>query len=99
MCERGGELVAADEPAAIAKPLFDAIVMQNGQSDGCLANSAGTNERDWSEVLHQTNDLLDQLVAPIEDPGWWGWGFTRYASRRCQILDPLVVGIANLAWV
>jgi len=38
-----GELIAAGEPAIVTKPLFDAIVMENGQDDGCLANSASAN--------------------------------------------------------
>ena len=28
-----GELVTADEPAVVAKPLFDAVVMEDGQDD------------------------------------------------------------------
>jgi hypothetical protein len=41
--ERGGELVAADEPTVVAKPSFDAIVVEDGESDGCLADSASTD--------------------------------------------------------
>ena len=30
MCARGRKLVAADEPTVITKPLFDAIVVEDG---------------------------------------------------------------------
>jgi len=43
MSTRGGELVAADESTVIAKSPFDAIVVEDGQSGGCLTNSASTN--------------------------------------------------------
>ena len=51
MVERGGELVAANEPAVDAETLFDAIVMEDSQSDGGLADSANTNESERGEVL------------------------------------------------
>ena len=47
MRERGGELVAADEPTVFTKTLLDAIIMEDGQGGACLANSAGTDESDW----------------------------------------------------
>jgi len=43
MSARGGEHVAADEPTVVTKPSFDAIVVENRQSSGCLANSTGTD--------------------------------------------------------
>ena len=61
--ERRGEFVAADEPAILAKSPLDAIIVEDGQSNGCLANSTGTNESDWLEVFCRADDLLDQLVA------------------------------------
>jgi hypothetical protein len=42
-----GKLVTADEPASVAKPLFDAIVMEDSESDGCLPNATGTNKSNW----------------------------------------------------
>jgi len=42
MSTRRGELIAADEPTVIAKPLLDAAVVQDGQDDGRLADSART---------------------------------------------------------
>ena len=43
MSARGGKLIAADESAALAKPLFDAAVVEDGQNSGCLANFTSTN--------------------------------------------------------
>ena len=53
--ELGGgcqELVASDKPTILAKPLLDAIVMQDGESDGRLADPASTDEGDRGEVFH-----------------------------------------------
>ena len=61
MGARPGELVAADEATVVAEPLLDAIVMEDSQRDGRLADPTGTNESDGCEVLGQTKDLLDQL--------------------------------------
>ena len=41
-----GELVAANELPVIAKPLFDAVVLEDGGAHGCLADSTGTSESD-----------------------------------------------------
>ena len=56
---RGGELVAPDEPTVAAEPLLDPIVVEDGQSDGGLANAAGANEGNWAEVLSEIDYLLD----------------------------------------
>ena len=53
----------------VTEPLFDAIVMEDGQSDGRFPNPADTNESDRCEVFDQTNDLLDQL-ATTETGSW-----------------------------
>ena len=62
MSTRGRELVATDESAVVAKPVPDAIVMEDGQCDGCLANPSNTNESDRCQVFCETDDLPDQLV-------------------------------------
>ena len=77
---RGGELIAADEPAVIAKPLLDPVVVENGQGDGCLPDSSGTNESDWNEVLDEIDYLLDQFIASKEGPRWRRREFSRYAG-------------------
>ena len=73
MSERSGELVAADEPAVEAESLLDAIVVEDGESDGRLANSTGADESKWGEVFCQADELFDQLVPSKEIPRWWRW--------------------------
>ena len=96
MSTRGGELVATDEPTVIAESQFDTIFVEDCQSGGCLANSASTNESNWNEFVSEIDYLLDQLVASIEGPRWWGPGFSRYARFEYKIMDPLMVQIADL---
>jgi len=83
MRERGGELVAADEPTVFPETLLDAIVMEDGQSGARLANSARTNKSDWGEIFGQNDDFLGQLSASEVDPRWWRWWFSEYA--RCGL--------------
>ena len=72
MSKRSRELVASDESTILAKPLLDAVVVKSSQSDRCLSNPANTNESGWDEIFRETNDFLDQLVAPETGPWrWW----------------------------
>ena len=64
MSERGRELVTANESTVLAKPSFDTTVVKDGQANGRLANSAGTNQCDRCEAFCEADNLLDQLVAP-----------------------------------
>jgi hypothetical protein len=50
----------------MTKPLLDPVVVENGQGDGCLADSACADEGDWDKVLSEIDYLLDQLVASKE---------------------------------
>ena len=99
MGERGGELVAANEPAVVTETLLNTIVMEGGQSNRRLSNSAGTNEGEWSEVFREADDLLDQLIASKDGPRWWWRRFSRYARCKYKPLYPLVVKIVDLACV
>ena len=56
---RGGKLVAPDEPTVVAEPLLDPIIVEDRQSDGGLANTAGANKGNWVEVLNEIDYLLD----------------------------------------
>jgi hypothetical protein len=69
---------------------LDAIVVEDSQGDGSLANSAGTNESDRSELFCEAHDFLDQLVASKEGPRWLWWGFSGCAKSKCQILEAIV---------
>jgi len=80
MSERGGELVAADEPAVDTKPLLDAIVVEDGESEGRLSDSANADKSKWSEVFCQADELLDQLVSSEEIP-WWRWRWFSGCAR------------------
>ena len=66
--ERGGELVASDEPAVVTETVFDAVMMENGESYGCLANPTSTNESERNEVFCQTDELPDELISSKEVP-------------------------------
>jgi hypothetical protein len=68
MSARSWELVATNEPAILAKPLLDAVVVEDGQGDGCLPDPPCADESDGREVFGETNDLLDQFVAPETGP-------------------------------
>ena len=72
MSTRSRELIATDEPAVLAEPLLDAVVVEYSQSDGCLPDPPGTYESDGYEGFGETNDLLDQLVASETGPWWRG---------------------------
>ena len=84
-------MVTTDEATVVAKPLLDPIVVEDGQGDGCLANSASTDEGDWSEVLSEIDYLFNQLVTSEEGPRWQRRGFPRCARLGCKIIGPSVV--------
>ena len=65
-------MITTDEPTVVAEPLFDAIVMEGGQSDGCLADSTGTNESDGFDLFGQVNNFLDQFVTSKTGLRCWG---------------------------
>ena len=52
MRERGGELVAANEPTIFTETPLDPIVVENGYSGARLPNSAGTDESDRGQVFY-----------------------------------------------
>jgi hypothetical protein len=66
------ELVTTDESAVIAESVLDAIVVEEGESDGGFSDSPCANKGDGFEVFGETDELLDQLVTSKTCPGWWG---------------------------
>ena len=68
MSTRSRELIATDEPAVLAKPLLDTVVVEDSQCYGCLSDPPWTDESDGCEFFGETNDLLDQLVASETGP-------------------------------
>ena len=99
MCTGGGELITADEPAVVTKPLLDPIVVENDQGDGGLANSASADESDWDKVLSEIDYLFNQLVASKEGPWRQKRRFPRCASSKCKITGSFVVWVADLVRV
>ena len=59
MGERCWELIAAHKAAVIAKPLPNAIVVEDSQCNGCFADPPSTNESDRFEAFSETDNLLD----------------------------------------
>ena len=87
----GWELVASDEPSVLPKPLLDAMVMKNSQSNGRLADSTRADEGDGSKVFGQSDDLFDQLVTSETGPRRrWGW-FARCGGRTYERLRPFSI--------
>ena len=68
MGARSGELVAADEVTVVTESLLDATVMEDGQSNGRLADPTGTNEGDGCEAFGQAKDLVNQLATSEAGP-------------------------------
>ena len=89
-------MVTADEVTVVAKALLDPIMVEDGQGDGGLADSASTDEGDWIKVLNKMDYLLDQLVASEEGSRWQRRGLSGYAMFKCKIMGPSIVSISNL---
>ena len=93
-------MVTADEPTFVAESLFDSVVVEDFQSDGRLPDPTGTDESDGFEVLGQVDDPVDQLATSETGPWRRGRRLARRTRRKCEMLDPTVVGVADLvlAW-
>ena len=70
--ERSPETRQDNEPAVPTKLFLDAIIMDESQGNGCLANSTSTNESNGCKVFSKGNNLLNQFVASKTGPWWWG---------------------------
>ena len=97
MDARSGELIAPDKSTVLPKPLFDALVVEDGESDGCLPNPPRADESNWSEGFCETNGPLDQLVASKADPRRWRRRLSEYARCEYQILNLSLIKGADLA--
>jgi len=54
--------------------LFDAIVVEEGESDGRLANSANTDESEWSEAFARPTSFPINSSRPKKSLGGGGGG-------------------------
>jgi hypothetical protein len=43
----------------LVEPFLDAIVVEDGQGNGCFPDATCTDESDWGEAFSETDDLLD----------------------------------------
>ena len=80
------ELVAADEPPVLVEPLLDAVIVEDGQGDGCFSYTTRTDEGDWGEVFDETNDLLDQFIPSETCPRWLGRRFSQRSWFKGEVL-------------
>ena len=76
------ELVAADEPPVVAKPLLNAIVVEDSQCDRCFANPTRTNKGDRIETFGEANDVFDEVIASETIPRWRG---RRFSDRKSVV--------------
>jgi len=77
MSARSWELIATDEPAVIAEPFLDSIVVEDRESDGSFPDSPCTDESDGFEVSGEANELLDQPVTSETGPWRRGRQFSQ----------------------
>ena len=89
-------MVVTDKPTIVTESMFNAIVMGDGQGDECLPDPAGTNESGGCDVFGQTNDLVDQLATCETDSRCRRRRLARSTRYKYEILDPMVVGAADL---
>ena len=71
------EFIATDEPAVIAKPFLDTIVVESGEGDRSFPDPSRTDESDGFQVFGKTNDLLNQPIASETGPGFRRRQFSR----------------------
>ena len=76
--------------------MFDATIVEDSEGNGGLADSAGTDESDGSEVVCETNNPLDPFVASKEDSWRRRRKFSVYTKCKYQMPDSLMVEIADL---
>jgi hypothetical protein len=79
---RSWELITADESPVFAKPVLDAIVVEDGQRDGRFPDAPCTDESDGFEVFGETDDLLDQFVTSETRPGRRGRRFPHINTTK-----------------
>jgi hypothetical protein len=98
MSARSRELIATDESTVLAKPFLDAIVVEDGEGDGCFPDPPCTDESDGFQVFSESDDLLDQLFA--SETGPWRRG---RPSNNCwahveelKTITELLLPTANL---
>ena len=77
MDTRSRELIATDKSTVIAKPILDAIMVEDSECNRRFSNASRADESTGLEVFSKADDLLNQFVASKTGPGWRGRGFSR----------------------
>ena len=77
MDTRSRELIATNEPAVIAKPALDPIVVEDSEGNGCLPNASCADKSNGLKVFSESDNLLDQFIASEAGPGPWGRRFSQ----------------------
>ena len=96
MGARSWELITPDEPTVVTEPLFDAVVVEDGEGNRRFPNPSCTDKGDWNEGFCEASNLLDQFIPPKARPWSWGWEFARRGAAQREILDPIALKVANL---
>lgn len=94
-CDLGGKLFTTNEPAVIAKPFPNAIVVDGGHNDRHLAYTSSTDKSEGNEIFRTANDLLDQLARPKKILGGGGGDSPSFLGSN-EISNTLIVHPANL---
>jgi hypothetical protein len=99
MGTRSWKLIATNESTVFAKPLLDAIMVEDCQGNRCFPDSACADKSDGSEVFSEANDLLNQITASETRPGRRWWRFPESSRIEFELLDQIEIGVINLVWV
>ena len=92
----GRKLIAAKEPTVVSKSLLDALVVEDGQSNGGFPDSPWADEGDRGEGFREAHHLPDQFVAPKTGSWWQGWNFARGDTMQDKDADPLAFEMVDL---
>ena len=77
MSARSWELTTTDKSAVLAKPILDAIVVEDREGDGCFPDPACTDQSDGFQVFSESDDLLNQSFASETRPWRRGRRFSK----------------------
>ena len=90
MSARGGKLVATYKSTIISEPLLDAIVMEDGQGNGCFPDPPWTDESDRGEIFYEVDGELDQVITSETGSGPRGWDLSGRVRFGLKMLDSSV---------
>ena len=80
----------------MTKPLLDPVVVEDGQGNRGLPDSANTNQSDRGKLFGEIDYLLDQLVASKKRSWRQRRRFSGYARFWCEMTGPSAAYITDL---